>query len=392
MTDLVSPRIAGLQPSPTIAVGKAAQELRRQGVDVVDFGPGEPDFDTPWPVRTEAIRALEEGETHYAPSRGIPALRTAITGKLARENGLHYEPDEILVTPGAKQAVLEAVFATTMPGDEVILFDPSWGSYDAIARLAGAVPVHVPLRADFTIDPERVRAALTPRSRLMIVGTPNNPSGHVLTARELDILAGVAEERNLVLISDEIYERIAYPGVRVVSPASLPALRGRTVTINGFSKAYAMTGWRLGYAAAPLPLVEAMLKVHEHSVTTATTFVQLAGIEALNGSQEPIHAMVEEFTRRRGLIVEGLQALPGVSIVPPQGTFYAFPDVSGTGLTGTELAHHLLQAGVAVTPGAGFGEGWDTHIRLSFATSEERIREGLKRMAGVLQGETAGTI
>ena len=378
-------RVADLPASPTIAVAKEAQALRRLGVDVVDFGPGEPDFDTPPHIRQAAAQALEAGLTHYAPSRGLPELLAAVAVKLERENDLRYHPDtEIVVTPGAKQAIVEAILTAVGPGDEVIVFDPGWGSYAAIVRLAGGVPVHVQLRDDFTIDPEQLHAALSPRTRAMITGSPGNPTGHVLSVQELELLMGVCRDCDLLLISDEIYERISYEGTQPVSPATLPGMWERTVTVNGFSKAYAMTGWRLGYAAAPAPLMRDILKVHEHTVTTATSFVQAAGVAALNGSQEPIRAMVNEFARRRTLIVDGLNELPGVRCVPPDGAFYVFPNISGTGWSGTDLARMLLRHGVAVTPGVGFGEHWDTHLRLSCATSEERIRTGLERMAAAL--------
>ncbi|MGH2443244.1 MAG: pyridoxal phosphate-dependent aminotransferase, partial [Chloroflexota bacterium] len=303
-----------------------------------------------------------------------------------RENNLEYDAGtEILVTPGAKQALVEAVLTTAGPGDEVIVFDPGWGSYDAIVRLAGATPVHVQLGTNFSIDPDRLRQTVTPSTRAMIVGTPGNPTGHVLDETELSVLAEICAGSDLLLISDEIYERITYGDVRVVSPASLPGMRERTVTVNGFSKAYAMTGWRLGYAAAPAGLVAAMLKVHEHSVTTATSFAQAGGIEALEGPQEPILEMVAEFSRRRSIVVDGLNRIPGISCTVPDGAFYVFPDISRTGCTGTELATLFLRSGVAVTPGIGFGESWDTHIRLSYATSEERIRTGLDRMASALR-------
>jgi aspartate aminotransferase len=384
--NFVVSRVRDLPASPTIAVAKASQALREAGVDMVDFGPGEPDFDTPLSIRQAAIRALEAGATHYAPSRGVPDLRVAIAEKLARENDLAYDPaTEILVTPGAKQAILEAILTTVADGDEVIVFDPGWASYSAIVELASGRPVHVALRNDFTIDPTAFRDALSPRTRAIIIGSPGNPTGNVLSASELELLSEVCRDRDLLLISDEIYERIRYPGVQVVSPAALPGMRDRTVTINGFSKAYAMTGWRLGYAAAPAALIEAMLKVHEHSVTAATTFAQVGAIEAIRGPQGPIQDMVAEFARRREIIVEGLRRLPGITCTLPEGAFYVFPDVTGTGLTGTELAQRLLGAGVAVTPGAGFGANWDTNIRLSFAVSEERIQTGLDRMEAALQ-------
>jgi aspartate aminotransferase len=383
-------RVADLPPSPTLAVARQAAALRRQGIDVVDFGPGEPDFDTPAHIRLAAAEALEAGFTHYAPSRGTPELLAAIARKLSRENGLEYDPQtEIVVTPGAKQALLEAVLTAVAEGDEVIVLDPSWGSYDAIVRLAGGTPVHVDSHPDFRLDADSLRACLSDRTRAMIVGTPGNPSGHVLMEPELQDIAGVCRDRDLLLVSDEIYERITYPGIRAISAASLPGMRQRTVTVNGFSKAYAMTGWRLGYAAAPEPFIREMVKVHEHSVTTATSFVQVGGVAALDGPQEPIGEMVGEFARRRKIVVEGLNSLPGIACVPPDGAFYAFPDVSATGLTGTELASLCLEHGVALTPGAGFGDRWDTHVRLSFATSEERIRTGLDRMAAALDARRA---
>jgi aspartate aminotransferase len=385
ITIRLSQRVQELPASPTIAVAKQAEALRRQGVDVVDFGPGEPDFDTPEHVREAGIRALQDGLTHYAPSRGVLDLRQAIAAKLATQHGLEYDPEtEILVTPGAKQALLEAVFTAVEPGDEVIVFEPGWATYGAIVQLAGGVPVPVQLHEDFTINPDRLQAALSDRTRAMIVGSPGNPTGHVLTEIELDLISRLTHEHDLLLISDEIYEQIVYPGYRAISPASLPGMWERTVTVNGLSKAYAMTGWRLGYAAAPEPFVRQMLKVHEQSVTAATTFAQVGGVAALNGSQEPIHQMVAEFGRRREVVVEGLNALPGVRCLPPEGAFYVFPDISGTGMTGTELATMLLRCGVALTPGCGFGSEWDTHVRLSFATSEERIRMGLDRMAAAL--------
>lgn len=384
--EFVVPRVRHLPSSPTIAVAKEAEELRRRGVDVVDFGPGEPDFDTPEAIRRAAVEALESGLTHYAPSRGYLDLRQAIAAKLRRENGLTYDPvSEILVTPGAKQAILEAALTAIAPGDEAILFDPGWGSYGAIVRLAGGTPVHVSVSEEFTIDPERLHGAVTERTRVIIAGSPNNPTGHVMSLAEWEQVATVCQDHDLLLISDEIYERISYSEEPVISPATLPGMWDRTVTINGFSKAYAMTGWRLGYAAAPAPFLTQMLKVHEHSVTAATSFVQAGGVAALEGSQEPIAAMIAEFARRRRIIVDGLNALPGVSCRLPDGAFYVFPSVAGTGFSGTDLAALLLRHAVAVTPGIGFGQGWDTHIRLSYATSEERILTGLGRIAEALQ-------
>jgi len=383
--DFITERVSRLPASPTIAVANEVNALLARGVDVVDFGPGEPDFDSPADATEAAIEALRSGRTHYAPSRGISELRTAIAGKLSRENGLRYDPErEIVVTPGAKQAVLEAVVVTVGSGDEVIIFEPAWGTYSAIVTLAGGTAVPVQLTDEFTIDPERLNAALSERTRAIIVGTPHNPTGHVLNKAELDLLADVCTRYDLVLISDEIYERITYDGIEAVSPATMPGMWERTVTINGLSKAYAMTGWRLGYAAASAPIIAAMLKIQEHSVTAATTFAQVGAVAALDGPQEPVRSMVAEFARRRSVILDGLNRLPGFRASAPEGTFYVFPDIRGTGMSGTELARVLLRGGIAVTPGAGFGLGWDTHIRLSYALSEERIRDGLRRMKEIL--------
>lgn len=382
----ITERARSLAPSPTIAVAKEAQRLRDLGVDVVDFGPGEPDFDTPPHVRAAAIAALEAGLTHYAPSRGLLELREAIADKLARENDLRYDPvTEIVVTPGAKQALVEVVLTSVGPGDEVIVFDPGWPSYDAIVRLAGGVPVHVDLTADFMMDRKQLTEAVGEHTRAIIVGSPQNPTGHVLTRGELDLLAEICRQHDLLLVSDEIYERITYDGATAVSPATLPRMWERTATVNGLSKAYAMTGWRLGYVAAPRPFMDELLKVHEHTVTAATTFAQVGGAVALRETQEPVRAMVAEFDRRRAMIVEALNGMPGVSCISPRGTFYAFPTVEGTGLSGTALAQRLLESGVAVTPGVGFGADWDAHIRISFAVSDERIETGMARMAEALR-------
>ncbi|GAC1330791.1 MAG: pyridoxal phosphate-dependent aminotransferase [Chloroflexota bacterium] len=360
--------------------------MRRQGVDVVDFGPGEPDFVTPRHIRDAAVQALNDGMTHYAPGRGIPDLRAAIARKLERDNDLHYNADaEVIVTPGAKQAIVETMLTAVAPGNEVVIFDPAWGSYDAIVRLAGGVPVHVQLEDDFSIDESRLRAVISERTRVIILGSPGNPTGHVASVDELRILADLCRQNDMLLVSDEIYERIVYDGHRAVSPATLPGMWERTVTINGLSKAYAMTGWRLGYVAAPEAFMGQLLKVHEHTVTTATTFAQVGAVAALDGPSEPIEAMVKEFERRRSIVVEGLNALPGVTCSPPDGAFYVFPNTSGTGLQGSPLADRLLNFGVAVTPGRGFGDDWDTHVRLSYATSEERIRTGLERMRDALR-------
>jgi aspartate aminotransferase len=383
--DFISSRVRELPASPTIGVAREAQRLRQQGVDVVDFGVGEPDFDTPWHVREAAIQALRDGFTHYPPGRGTPDLLLAIARKLERENDLKYDPlTDIIVTPGAKQAVVETIITAVSSEDEVIVFHPGWGSYEAIVMLAGAIPRHVQLESDFSINPERLNAAINDRTRMIVVGSPGNPTGHILSAEELELLADTCREHDLLILFDEIYEQIAYDGTRPRSVATLPGMWERTITVNGLSKAYAMTGWRLGYAAAPKSFIAQMLKVHEQTVTSAASFSQVGAVAALNGPREPIQEMIQEFGRRREIVVTGLNQIAGIHCSRPDGAFYAFPDISGTGYTGTELASHLLQKGVALTPGSGFGEQWDTHVRISYATSQERILAGLERMRASL--------
>ncbi len=385
----VRDRVGTLSPSATLAVARKAQALRKSGVDVVDFGPGEPDFDTPVHIRQSAIDALNAGATHYAPSRGTPELLSALSNKLQADTGLVYDPaTEIVVTPGAKQALAEAILTAVSEDDEVIIFDPGWVSYDAMVRLASGTPVHVNLNGDFSLNVDALHAALTPRTRAIIVGSPGNPTGYVLTPSELEVLAGICRERDLLIISDEIYDAIWYDE-QPRSVATLPGMRDRTVLVNGFSKAYAMTGWRLGYAAAPVAFMSEMVKVQEHTVTSATTFAQVGAVSALQGPQDPMRQMVVEFARRRTVIVDALNELPGVRCLSPDGAFYVFPDISGTGLSGTELAELCLSHGVAVTPGVGFGDAWDTHVRLSFATSEERIRTGVARIGNALRARGA---
>ncbi|MBX6340962.1 MAG: pyridoxal phosphate-dependent aminotransferase, partial [Thermomicrobiaceae bacterium] len=288
-------RVDALQPSPTVAVSDRVRALRQQGLDVIDLGGGDPDFPTPEHVCAAAADAMLGGDTHYVASAGLPELRRAIARKLQDENGIAADPAAVIVTPGGKSALFSAVLALTGPGDDILMFDPGWVSYEPMATIAGAGTVHVPLdpRANYRVTREAIEEHLTPRTRLMIVNTPNNPTGRVLTREELDAIAAVAAERDLVVISDEIYEKIVYDGRQHVSLASLPGMAERTLTVNGFSKAYAMTGWRLGYIAGPKPLIDQIMKIHSHSITCATSFAQRGAVAALEGPQEFIARMVE---------------------------------------------------------------------------------------------------
>ena len=385
----VAERVTQLRPSPTLAVSDRVRALREQGLDVIDLGGGDPDFPTPEHICRAAAEAMLRGETHYVASAGIPALRRAIARKLREDNAIEIDPEQIIVTPGGKAALFVSILALVGPGDDVLMFDPGWVSYEPMVTIAGARCRHVPLdpAENYWISKEAIEAQLTPATRLLIVNSPNNPTGRVLTEAELAVIAEVAQERDLLVISDEIYEKIVYDGHRHYSLASLPGMADRTLTVNGFSKAYAMTGWRLGYVAGPAPLIKQIMKVHSHSATCATSFAQWGAVAALEGPQDFIGQMVSAWDRRRCLITERLNQIPGFRCPLPEGAFYAFPDVSGTGLSGQEVAARLIEeARVGVTPGDAFGEVGAGCIRLSFAESDDKIEAALDRIAQVFGG------
>jgi aspartate aminotransferase len=385
----VAERVTQLRPSPTLAVSDRVRALREQGLDVIDLGGGDPDFPTPEHICRAAAEAMLRGETHYVASAGIPALRRAIARKLREDNAIEVDPEQIVVTPGGKAALFVSILALVGPGDDVVMFDPGWVSYEPMVTIAGARCRHVPLdpAENYRISKEAIEAQLTPATRLLIVNSPNNPTGRVLTEAELAVIAEVAQERDLLVISDEIYEKIVYDGHRHYSLASLPGMADRTLTVNGFSKAYAMTGWRLGYVAGPAPLIKQIMKVHSHSATCATSFAQWGAVAALEGPQDFIGQMVSAWDRRRCLITERLNQIPGFRCPLPEGAFYAFPDVSGTGLSGQEVAARLIEeARVGVTPGDAFGEVGAGCIRLSFAESDDKIEAALDRIAQVFGG------
>jgi aspartate aminotransferase len=382
----VAERVRQLRPSPTLAVSDRARALRQQGIDVIDLGGGDPDFPTPTHICQAAADAMFRGETHYVASAGIPELRRAIARKLQAENRISVTPDEIIVTPGGKAALFVSILALVGPGDDVLMFDPGWVSYEPMVLMAGARCLHVPLlpEENYRVTREAIEAVLTPQTRLMIVNSPNNPTGRVLTREEAEAIVAVAQEHDIVVISDEIYEKIIYDGREHLSLAAFPGMAERTLTVNGFSKAYAMTGWRLGYVAGPAPLIRQIMKVHSHSATCATSFAQWGGVAALEGPQDVIDAMVAAWDRRRRFVTERLNAIPGFRCPLPEGAFYAFPDVSGTGLSGQEVAQKLIEeAYVGVTPGDAFGASGSGCIRLSFATADELLERALDRIANV---------
>ncbi len=395
---MLADRLKTLAPSSTLAVQAKAKALRAQGIDVISFGAGEPDFDTPERIKEAAIQAMRRGQTKYTEVAGIPELRAAVCTKFKRDNGLEFEPADVLVSCGAKHTLFNMVTAMLNPGDEVLVPSPYWVSYPEQARLVGGVPVAVETKeaTGFDLDPERLRAAVTPRTKVIILNSPNNPTGAVFSRGAFEAVAKLAVEKELLVVSDECYEALTFEG-RHVSIAALGAeIKARTLVINTCSKAYAMTGWRIGYAAGPRELIRAMTDVQSQMTSNPTSIAQWAAVEALAGSQDEVAKMAGEFDRRRRLIVGGLNALPGVSCVMPKGAFYAFANVSGlfgrtwkgadrtTTLRGSvDVAAFLLErARAAVVPGVDFGS--DAHVRLSYATSEPLIREGLRRMDAAL--------
>ncbi|MEV5799698.1 pyridoxal phosphate-dependent aminotransferase [Streptomyces collinus] len=389
MTARAAARFHAVGESATYAVFDMVARMRAQGLEVVDLGGGEPDFDTAGHVVDEAVGALRDGFTHYTPSRGLPALLRAVSAKLAEDNGVVADAaTDIVVTPSAKHALFAALVTVLDPGDELLVPTPSWVSYTEMARLIGARPVQVALDgADgFRITAELLERHVSPRTKALLVNSPNNPTGRSLTAEEAAVIARFAQEHDVLLISDEIYEKILYDGRAHLSLAAQPGCADRTITVNGFSKGYAMTGWRLGYAAGPTDLMAQLLKVQQHTVGCTASFVQRGGIAALTGSQEPVEWMGAQYAARRDLVVQGLNSLPGVSCSPPDGAFYAFADIRGTGFADSaSFAQWLLrEAAVAVMPGSAFGAGGEGFVRLSFATSPQVLRTALDRMARAL--------
>jgi aspartate aminotransferase len=389
-------RLATLAPSATLAVQAKAKELKSRGVNVISFGAGEPDFDTPERVKDAAIQAMRRGHTKYTEVGGIPELRQAVCAKFKRDNGLDYEPADVLISCGAKHTLYNIFVALLDPGDEVIIPSPYWVSYPEQVRLLDGVPVIVTTSeaTGFDLDPERIAAAVTGKTKIIVLNSPNNPTGAVFSPAALAAVATLAVERHLWVISDECYEALTFEGRHVSIASCDAAIKARTITVNTCSKAYAMTGWRIGFAAGPRAIIRGMTDVQSQVTSNPSSIAQWAAVEALSGPQDDVATMAREFDRRRRLIVDGLNAIPGVRCVMPKGAFYAFADVSGlvgkrrpdgTVLAGSgDVASFLLdEAQVAVVPGADFGS--DAHVRLSYATSAELIAEGLTRMAAALK-------
>ena len=398
---MLSQRALHAAPSPTLAITAKANALKAQGKDVISFGAGEPDFDTPQNVKDAAVTALAKGDTKYTPSSGTVALKDAILAKLKRDNGLTYARSEIIVSCGAKHSIYNLMQAMLDPGDEVIIPAPYWVSYPEQVKLADGTPVVVQTDESmgFLATASQIEGSVTNRTKLVIVNSPSNPTGAVYTPQALRDIADLCVGRGIYLMSDEIYEKILYTGNEFVSPASFgEAVKAMTITVNGFSKAHAMTGWRLGYAAADLDIVAAMSKIQDQSTSNPTSIAQAGGVEALNGPQDSVETMRAAFQERRDYTVSALKDIPGVQCLNPGGAFYVFPNVSAfygkswmpegdaprTIGGSDDLAAYLLEAyEVAVIPGSGFGA--DDNIRLSYATSMENIQRGVARISEALQ-------
>jgi len=378
-----SKRVAHISPSPTLGITAKAKRLLAQGLDVISFGAGEPDFDTPSYVKEEAKRAIDAGFTKYTPTSGIPQLKDAICEKLKKDNGLTYEPPQIVVSCGAKHSLFNAILALCEEGDEVIIPSPYWVSYPEMVKIAGAKPVVAATeeKNGFKLTLLALVGALTKNTKLLILNSPSNPTGCVYSKAELEVIANLARERDFYVMSDEIYEKLIYDGAKAISIASLSDdSYKRTVVVNGVSKSHSMTGWRIGYLAGPKDLADAVSRIQDHSTSNPASISQMAALAALRADDSFVEGMLKEFKIRRDSMVSGLNEIPKLRAHNPAGAFYVFCDISNTGLSGNAFAEELLdKARVAVIPGEGFG--WPTHIRLSFAIGMDKVKDGLARIA-----------
>ena len=397
MTKRLASRVRELKPSATLAINAKAKALRAKGIDIVNLSAGEPDFDTPAHIKAAAIKALEEGFTRYTPVPGIPELREAICARVKKDYHLDYAPEEVVVTCGAKQALFNLAQALFEPGDEVIILSPYWVSYPPIVELAGAKPVIVPASKENNFEPElsALEEALSPRTQGIFLNSPSNPTGFVYSTEFLEGVAALARKRDLIIVTDDIYDHLRFDGKGPENILTVaPDLRDQTVMVNGVSKTYAMTGWRIGWAVGPKDIIAAMARIQGQSTSNATSIAQKAALEALTGPQDCVAEMRESFKRRAALLYEELKKIPGLDLPRPQGTFYAFVDFSayfgrktpqGQVIKGSlEMGDYLLEeARVATVPGIAFGE--DRFLRISFANAEEEILKGINRIKEALQ-------
>ena len=378
----ISSRAASLAPSLTLAISAKAKELRAAGEDVIGFGAGEPDFDTPQHIKDAAAQALADGFTKYTPSSGIPELRQAVADKFQNDYGVEYEPSQIIVNCGGKHSCFNVIYATCEAGDEVIIPAPYWLSYPEMAKLAGAKPVILETTdaTEFKVTPDQLREAITPNTKLFILNSPSNPTGSVYTADEIKALGDVCVEKGVLIMSDDIYEKLVYDGAQFTSVTGFSEEHlAHTIIVHGLAKAYSMTGWRIGFIAAPKPIAQAINALQSHSTSNATSFAQKGAVAALTGPQTHLDEWLTEFNKRRSYAADRLNAMPGISCINSKGAFYLFPNIAETGLKSAEFCERLLeQAKVAAVPGIAFGA--DNNFRISYATSMENIQNGMDRL------------
>ncbi len=392
----ISRKISLISPSPTLAITAKAKKMQTEGVNIIGFGAGEPDFDTPFNIKEAAKKAIDKGYTKYTPTSGIKELKEAICKKLKNDNNLNYSSEEILVSCGAKHSIFNVVLSLCNEEDEIIIPSPYWVSYPEMVKTTGAKSIFIKTtpKTNFKITPQQLIKAITPKTKLLILNSPSNPTGMVYTKDELLSLSRILIEKNIFCISDEIYEKIIYDDFKHTSIASLGNnMKELTIVINGFSKSYSMTGWRLGYAAGPAQIIGAMSNLQDHSTSNPTSISQFAGLEALNGHQEDLKRMVREFQKRRDYMAEKINSIKELSVIKPQGAFYCFVNISqiiGKAFEGKKINNSLeltelllTKANIAVVPGFVFGD--DNFIRLSYATSMENITEGLNRLQNFIR-------
>jgi aspartate aminotransferase len=381
---MLSRRLSNVPESGTVKIANIVSRLKQEGADVVSFSMGEPDFPTPENINEACISSIHDHFTHYTPSAGIPELRKAVAERTRKENGIPCTEANVIITP-TKQAIFLSMLAMLDDGDEVILPDPTWGTYDACVRLAGGIPRYVPLEAesDYRMTPEKVVECIGPRTKMVLLNSPANPTGSVLTFDDIKGIADLAKDHDLRVLSDEVYWKVIF-GEKHHSIASLDGMFERTITVNGLSKTYAMTGWRLGWAIAPLEYIKGLNTLQTHSLTCVTSFVQKAGVEALKGPQDSVDMMVDEFRARKDLIMSLIRDIPSLHCPEPKGAFYLFPSYDHK-MSSEDMAAYLLdKAHVAVTPGAAFGPSGEGHFRISYACSREDITKGMTRIKEAL--------
>lgn len=383
----IADRVNIVTPSLTLAISAKAKAMKAEGIDICSFSAGEPDFDTPVHIRDAAKLALDQGKTRYGPTAGEPKLREAIAQKFQRDSGLNYQSTNVIVTNGGKHSIFNLVLALVNPGDEVIIPAPYWVSYPEMVKIAGGKPVIVPTTAEtgYKITPAQLRSAITEKTKLFVLNSPSNPTGMVYSLSELEELAAIIVEKDILVVSDEIYEKIVYDDTKHFSIASInPEMYRRTLISNGFAKAYAMTGWRVGYLVGAEEIIKACNLIQDHATSNVCTFAQYGAIAALNGDQGCVEVMRQSFAERRGIIYDLINAIPGISCCQPQGAFYMFVNISQTGLNSLDFCNGLLQTQqVAVIPGIAFGD--DHHIRISYATDLPTIEKGMARLASFVQ-------